>query len=85
MLTTQAYRNVGTPNPDWTPGSRQRLPYEGTEMIQLDPAELGADLYPFVISAVVPRLVCTAARYAPCPDCLAGCLLQANSIHLNAE
>jgi hypothetical protein len=46
---------VEPPNPKWTPGTPQKLPFPGT-YISLDPAVLGSGAtYPLVISAVVPR------------------------------
>ncbi len=48
-------RQVKNPHPDWQPGQKLPHPFENKERIELDPAQLGAGLYPFVISAVVPR------------------------------
>ena len=48
-------RSVSSPNPEWKPGQKQQLPFQGTEMQQLNPAELGAGMYPFIISAICPR------------------------------
>ncbi|EIE20364.1 hypothetical protein COCSUDRAFT_54305 [Coccomyxa subellipsoidea C-169] len=48
-------RQVKNPHPDWQPGQKLPHPFENRERIELDPAQLGAGLYPFVISAVVPR------------------------------
>lgn len=46
---------VEPPHPGWTPQVKQPIPYEGEDWLQLDPQELGAGMYPFIISAVVPR------------------------------
>lgn len=46
---------VEPPHPGWTPEVKQPIPYEGEDWLQLDPQELGAGMYPFIISAVVPR------------------------------
>jgi hypothetical protein len=48
-------RQTGTPNPDYKEGSKQPHPFGDSPRLELDPAELGVALYPFVISAVVPR------------------------------
>ncbi|GMH33663.1 hypothetical protein BSKO_01497 [Bryopsis sp. KO-2023] len=44
------------PHPEWKPGQKQNRPFDDSEMLALDPADLGASAtYPLVISAVVPR------------------------------
>ena len=48
-------RTVKNPHPDWQPGQKLPHPFESKERLELDPAQLGAALYPFVISSVVPR------------------------------
>ena len=48
-------RQVKNPHPDWQPGQKLPHPFQSKERLELDPAQLGAALYPFVISAVVPR------------------------------
>ena len=43
------------PHPNWQPGQKQPVPYEG-DYISLDPLKLGpSGSYPLVISTVVPR------------------------------
>lgn len=48
-------RKVHTPNPGWKPGEKQLHPFPGSKMLLLVPEEEGVKLYPFVISAIVPR------------------------------
>ncbi|KAK9833388.1 hypothetical protein WJX81_000759 [Elliptochloris bilobata] len=48
-------RLVHTPDPGWRPGVKQPHPYPGTKMLQLSPEVEGVKMYPFVISAIVPR------------------------------
>ena len=70
-------RQVPSPNPEWAPGSKQHLPFEGTDMTQLDPAELGAGMYPFIISAIVPRPIAFISSLSK----EAGCSLAAGKAH----
>lgn len=46
---------VKQPQEDWQPGQKQPHPFPDNEMIELDPAELGKKLYPFIISSIIPR------------------------------
>lgn len=50
-----AVKQVSNPHPDWKPGQKQPHPFDKSQRLVLDPSELGAGLYPFVISSVVPR------------------------------
>lgn len=51
-------RYVEQPHPEWQPGQLQPPPYDASDMVTLDPAAMAAaEVYPFVISAVVPRPV----------------------------
>ncbi len=42
-------------NPGYEAGDRQPAPFETDGFQQVDPAELGAAMYPFIISSVTPR------------------------------
>ena len=42
------------PNPEWTPGTKQPLPFANDAMLPFDPKDLKS-CYPLMISAVVPR------------------------------
>lgn len=47
---------VQTPHAGWQPGEPQPPPYDSDAIIDLDPAKVDTShLYPFLISAVVPR------------------------------
>lgn len=47
---------IDTPHPYWYPGQRVDVPLQGDSFLEVDPAvQTEANLYPFVISAVVPR------------------------------
>lgn len=48
-------QHVGPPHPDWKPGEKQPAPFENQRRLTLDPAEGAGVMYPFVISAIVPR------------------------------
>lgn len=50
-------QHVPTPNPDYKPGDKQPAPFKTDKYVTLDPEKLGDDMYPFIISAVVPRPV----------------------------
>ena len=46
---------VALPHPGYEPGDKQPAPFEAEGFQQVDPAELGAAIYPFIISSVTPR------------------------------
>lgn len=46
---------TSSPNPAYREGDKQHHPFGTSPRLQLSPSELGAALYPFVISSVVPR------------------------------
>lgn len=48
-------KHVGSPHPGWEPGQKQPYPFEDDKRITLDPGEGPRVMYPFVISAIVPR------------------------------
>lgn len=48
-------RIVALPNPGYEPGDKQPAPFEKDGFQQVDPAQLGAAIYPFIISSVTPR------------------------------
>lgn len=48
-------RTVTNPHPGWQPGQKLPHPFESNHRLELDPAQEGAGLYPFVISSIVPR------------------------------
>jgi hypothetical protein len=48
-------KHVEHPHPDWRPGQKQPYPFEDSTRLTLDPAEGPRAMYPFVISAIVPR------------------------------
>ncbi|GAQ80591.1 hypothetical protein KFL_000570380 [Klebsormidium nitens] len=48
---------VSTLHPDYKPGDKQPSPFTSDKYLALNPAELGDAMYPFMISAVVPRPV----------------------------
>lgn len=52
---TPGVRAVHTPHLNWRPGVKQPHPFPGTKMLELSPEKEGFHLYPFVISAFVPR------------------------------
>lgn len=70
---------VHTPNPGWKPREKQPHPYPSSKMLQLVPEEEGVKLYPFVISAIVPRPIAFISslskevrREGTCISCLLG-------------
>eukprot|EP00884_Botryococcus_braunii_P015938 jgi/Botrbrau1/3027/Bobra.0070s0023.1 len=46
---------TANPNPSYREGDKQPHPYGDSQRLLLNPSEMGADLYPFIISCVVPR------------------------------
>lgn len=50
-----AVKHVDSPDPSWRPGQKQPHPFDSDNRLQLNPADLGVGLYPFVISSIVPR------------------------------
>ena len=48
-------RIVALPNPGYEPGDKQPAPFEKDGFQQVDPAQLGAAIYPFIFSSVTPR------------------------------
>jgi len=56
MSGIASVRKVESPNPNWKPGQKVSHPFPDSEMIDLDPSQLGASgMYPFIISSCVPR------------------------------
>lgn len=72
VLKTLGFRRLGRqavhvskPHPDWVPGQRQPPPFDPDDMHVIDPASVPeAEIYPLVISAVVPRPIGFAATMA---------------------
>lgn len=61
-----AARYVPAPHPDWTPGTPLPPPYGSTATKTLEPATVGkAAMYPFMISAVVPRPIALVSSISP--------------------
>jgi hypothetical protein len=48
---------VPSPQPNYEPGDKQPSPFASDNYLTLDPVKLGDAMYPFIISAVVPRPV----------------------------
>lgn len=46
---------TSSPNPAYREGDKQHHPFGACARLQLSPSDLGVGLYPFVISAIVPR------------------------------
>lgn len=57
--------HVTKPHPDWVPGQKQPPPFDPDTMHVIDPATMPeSEVYPLVISAVVPRPIGFAATMA---------------------
>ena len=46
---------VALPHPGYEPGDNQPAPFEAGSFQQIDPLELGPNIFPFVISSISPR------------------------------